>query len=72
MTDQEKLDQLKSAVLRALDMRARQKAYFSARTPANLIEAKRAEAAFDQIGRQALLQALGVTGQQAHDPASNA
>lgn len=58
MTEQEKLDQLKSAVLLALDMRARQKAYFSARTPANLIEAKKAETAFDKIGHQALHQAL--------------
>ena len=58
MTDQEKLDQLSRAVLLALDMRARQKAYFSARTPANLIEAKQAEQAFDKIGHQALHQAL--------------
>jgi hypothetical protein len=58
VTEQEKLDQLKRAVLLALDMRARQKAYFSARTPANLIEAKQAEAAFDKIGHQALHQAL--------------
>jgi hypothetical protein len=58
VTEQEKLDQLKRAVLLALDMRARQKAYFAARTPANLIEAKQAEAAFDKIGHQALHQAL--------------
>ncbi len=58
MTDQEKVDQLSRAVLLALDMRARQKAYFSARNPANLIEAKKAEQAFDKIGHQALHQAL--------------
>jgi len=58
MTEQEKVDQLKRAVLLALDMRARQKAYFAARTPANLIEAKQAEAAFDKIGHQAFHQAL--------------
>ena len=58
MTEQEKLDQLKRAVLLALDMRARQKAYFNHRTQGNLIEAKQAEAAFDKIGHQALHQAL--------------
>lgn len=70
MTEQEKLDQLKSAVLLALDMRARQKAYFSARTPANLIEAKKAEAAFDKIGHQALHQALGGQQGPAHESAT--
>lgn len=71
MTDQEKVDQLKRAVLLALDMRERQKAYFNHRSQGNLIEAKQAEAAFDKIGRQALHQALGVTGQQAHEPATS-
>lgn len=58
MTEQEKLDQLSRAVLLALDMRARQKAYFNHRSQANLIEAKQAEQAFDKIGHQALHQAL--------------
>ncbi len=58
MTEQEKVDQLKRAVLLALDMRARQKAYFHHRSQGNLIEAKQAEAAFDKIGHQALHQAL--------------
>jgi hypothetical protein len=71
VTEQEKLDQLKCAVLLALDMRARQKAYFSARTPANLIEAKKAEAAFDKIGHQALHQALGGQEGPAHESATS-
>lgn len=58
MTDEQTINQLRRAVLLALDMRARQKAYFSARTPANLIEAKKAETAFDKIGHPALHQAL--------------
>ena len=58
MTDQEKMEQLSRAVLLALDMRARQKAYFNHRSQANLIEAKQAEQAFDKIGHQALHQAL--------------
>jgi hypothetical protein len=71
VTEQEKVDQLKRAVLLALDMRARQKAYFNHRSQGNLIEAKQAEAAFDKIGHQALHQALGKQEGPAHESATS-